>query len=69
VPQTLGGKIAAAALMLLGITMFALLTGSISVKLTEYIQTKKNCRKCQRAMPLDADYCPYCGIKQTVELS
>jgi len=67
VPQTLGGKIAAAALMLLGITMFALLTGSISVKLTEYIQTKKDCAKCQRAMPLDADYCPYCGEKQTVE--
>lgn len=61
VPQTLTGKAAAAILMLMGVTLFALLTGSITVKLNEFIQTKKNCKFCQRMMPLDGDFCPYCG--------
>ena len=61
VPQTLIGKAVAATLMLMGITLFALLTGSITVKLNEFIQTKKACKFCQRMMPLDGDFCPYCG--------
>jgi len=64
VPQTMMGKATAAVLMFLGITMFALLTGSITVKLTEFIQAKKNCVDCLRLMPSDGIYCPYCGNKQ-----
>lgn len=64
VPQTLAGKAAASILMLLGITLFALLTGSITVKLNEFIQTKKACKNCQRMMPLDGVFCPYCGVNQ-----
>jgi voltage-gated potassium channel len=67
VPQTMGGKAAAAMLMFLGITMFALLTGSITVKLNEFIQTKKDCLNCQRAIPLDGIYCPYCGNIQNTK--
>lgn len=64
VPQTLTGKAVAAVLMLLGITLFALLTGSITVKLNEFIQIKKTCKDCLRFMPPDGDFCPYCGCKQ-----
>lgn len=67
VPQTMAGKVAASVLMLLGITLFALLTGSITVKLNEFIQTKKACLYCNRLMPLDGDYCPYCGRKQIID--
>jgi voltage-gated potassium channel len=67
VPQTLTGKAAAAILMLMGVTLFALLTGSITVKLNEFIQTKKACKFCQRMMPLDGDFCPYCGDLQSTQ--
>ncbi len=67
IPQTVLGKVQAGVLMLMGITGFALLTGTISIKLGEHLQTRKNCNACAYRMGQDANYCPHCGATQNRE--
>ncbi len=61
VPVTIAGKIAAAVLMLTGITMFALLTGTVSIKLAEMINNRSSCHACERPVSPRASYCQHCG--------
>ncbi len=64
IPQTVGGKIEAGVLMLTGITMFAILTGTVSIKLSEHLQNKSICHHCQQNTPAGAKFCHHCGTKQ-----
>lgn len=64
IPQTVGGKIEAGILMLTGITMFAILTGTVSIKLSEHLKNKSICQYCNKHMPVGARYCHLCGEKQ-----
>ena len=64
VPITIGGKIAASILMLAGITSFALLTGTVSIKLADLLNDRHNCAKCDRPVSQRARYCPNCGVEQ-----
>ncbi len=68
VPQTVGGKIEAAALMLMGISLFALLTGTISVKVAQMLKRNQNCMLCSRGINGEYRYCPHCGVEQSVEI-
>ena len=67
IPQTVGGKIEAAFLMLTGITMFAILTGTVSIKLSEHLQNKSVCHNCKRNTPAGAKFCHLCGTQQKIE--
>ncbi|MES9904840.1 MAG: ion transporter [Sedimenticola sp.] len=64
VPVTAWGKVLASAMMLAGITMFALLTGTISIKLSEYMAKQKACCSCGAAIADPAQFCEYCGSEQ-----
>jgi len=64
VPHTTLGKVGAALLMIAGISMFALLTGAISVKLSHILSYNKACRKCLRHVSQEYYFCPYCGTEQ-----
>lgn len=68
VPQTVGGKIEAAALMLMGISLFALLTGTISVKVAQMLKRNHNCLRCSRGINSEYRYCPHCGNEQIQEI-
>ena len=64
VPVTIAGRLAASVLMLTGITSFALLTGTISIKLGEFFNDRQDCCKCSMAIPQRAKYCSHCGANQ-----
>jgi len=64
IPQTVGGKIEAAVLMLTGITMFAILTGTVSIKLSEHLKHTNVCQHCRKNTPVGAHFCHLCGKKQ-----
>jgi len=61
VPQTIAGKVAATLLMLAGVTMFALLTGTVSITLSEHLKKRRRCPDCHHAISKNANYCPNCG--------
>jgi voltage-gated potassium channel len=65
VPKTAEGKMVATALMLIGISIFALLTGTISVKISHLLINNRECSKCDHTISDDYDYCPFCGSAQT----
>ncbi len=65
VPATLGGKVTAALLMLAGITMFALLTGTISVKVAKLLSENRHCQSCHVLISQEYYFCPHCGAEQT----
>lgn len=67
IPQTVGGKVEAAVLMLTGITMFAVLTGTVSIKLSEHLKNKNTCQHCNKPTPVGARYCHVCGEKQNLK--
>ena len=62
VPQSVAGKVAAAVLMLAGVTSFALLTGTVSITLSEHLKKRHNCPRCSHAVSRTANYCANCGI-------
>lgn len=62
VPHTAIGKIIAAVLMITGITMFAMLTATISVKIAGVINNDKD-----HQFSKNKSYCSHCGIKQKIE--
>ncbi len=64
VPVTIPGKLAAAVLMLTGITSFALLTGTVSIKLAELLNEREVCSDCEQPISPRAKYCQHCGISQ-----
>lgn len=64
VPVTIAGKLAASVLMLTGITTFALLTGTVSIKLAELLNERQSCSACSHPISLKAKYCSNCGSAQ-----
>ncbi|MDX8388130.1 MAG: ion transporter [Ghiorsea sp.] len=64
IPQTALGKGLAIVLILIGISMFALLTGTISARLSEHLQYRHRCRHCELTIPAQSYYCPHCGTKK-----
>ncbi len=61
VPATGAGMAVAAVLMLTGITMFAVLTGTVSVKVATLLHAEARCRHCEQRIRVRYAYCPHCG--------
>lgn len=64
VPQTIYGKLLAAALMFIGIAMFAMITGVVSQKIATAMRTPGRCAECHQAVARTYLYCPHCGSRQ-----
>lgn len=65
VPATAAGKGIAAILMIMGITIFAMLTGIISLKIAHILRQDIPCMHCSRRISREFGYCPECGGEQT----
>lgn len=61
VPVTVAGKIAAAILTLMGITSFALLTGTVSITLADLLNEREVCSDCLKPVSPHAGFCQHCG--------
>lgn len=64
VPQTTAGKLLAALLMIMGIAMFAMITGVVSYKIGSTMKNRKQCAPCGRSIEVRFEYCPHCGARQ-----
>jgi voltage-gated potassium channel len=64
VPTTTGGKIIASILMVTGITIFAMLTGTISVKIAQIVNRTHSCFECEVKISDEYGYCPHCSTEQ-----
>jgi len=64
VPQTTAGKLLAALLMIIGIAMFAMITGVVTFKLASTMKKTKQCARCYREIEAGFSFCPYCGGPQ-----
>ncbi|MDX8405013.1 MAG: ion transporter [Mariprofundus sp.] len=64
VPQTTGGRILASSLIVIGVSMFAMLTGVISVKLSHTLAHQRECHNCERKIAHEFIYCPFCSAAQ-----
>lgn len=65
VPHTLAGRAIAICLMVVGICMFAAVTGVVSVKVARAIQSGVRCHACGRSIAPEFPYCPYCREEQS----
>jgi len=64
VPHTAAGQLLASGLMILGVAMFAMLTGTISVKIAHIVTHSKRCHRCRREIAQEFAFCPFCGEPQ-----
>jgi voltage-gated potassium channel len=64
VPVTTGGKVVASLLMITGITIFAMLTGTISVKIAQIVNKTHACLNCMNKFSDEYGFCPHCGTEQ-----
>ena len=64
VPVTTGGKLIASILMIIGITLFAMLTGTISVKIAQIVNHNHTCKNCLNKISNEFGFCPHCGVEQ-----
>ncbi len=64
VPQTTPGKLLAALLMIMGISMFAMITGVVSYKIASTMKNRMQCAHCDKAIEARFGYCPHCGVFQ-----
>jgi len=62
VPHTPAGQLVAAFLMISGLGMFAMLTGTISVKIAYILSHKTRCPSCARPLDEKSIYCNFCGV-------
>lgn len=65
VPHSVSGMVIAALLMMTGIVMFAMLTGTISIKIANLIQQDAECPACATRTRSSHQYCPHCGVLQS----
>jgi len=65
VPHTAAGRMLASTLIILGVTMFAMLTGVISVKINHVLAYQRRCPGCKRMVAQEFIYCPFCATDQT----
>ncbi len=64
VPHTAAGRTLASFLIILGVSIFAMLTGTISVKVSHALSYQRECPGCERKVAQEFTYCPYCGTNQ-----
>ncbi len=64
VPQTTAGRLLAALLMIMGIAMFAMITGVVSYKISSTMRSRRPCGSCHRSIEAGFTYCPNCGALQ-----
>jgi len=64
VPHTPIGKSIAAALIMAGICMFAMVTAVISVRVGRMVNNAVRCDTCGEAISQDFPYCPHCTASQ-----
>ncbi len=69
VPHSAAGQILASILMILGLAMFAMLTGTISVKIAHTLSYHRECLHCERKIAQEFVYCPFCGKSQLHDLA
>lgn len=69
VPATTSGKVLASILMITGITIFAMLTGTISVKIAQIVSRTHVCSNCKNKCSNEFGFCPYCGSEQAYSSS
>jgi len=69
VPSTTLGKVIASILMVTGITIFAMLTGTISVKIAQIVNRSHICASCLNKLSDEYGFCPHCGVEQSYDLS
>ncbi len=64
VTHTLAGRIVAGAAMIVGIVLFAIVTGLISSRILEAtrIYERVHCRGCHASIEPESNYCSTCGI-------
>ncbi|NWF39350.1 potassium channel protein [Mariprofundus sp. NF] len=67
VPHTLAGRAVAVCLMVVGICMFAAVTGVVSIKIARAVHHGVKCQSCEKSMAPEFHYCPHCGYKQIDE--
>jgi len=62
VPHTPAGQLVASFLMMFGLGMFAMLTGTISVKIAHILSHKTLCPSCDRPLDEKSIFCNFCGV-------
>jgi len=62
-PVTFGGRIIAVAVILAGITMFAMATAVVSVRVGRHLYEQQKCHNCKNNVADDHFFCPHCGVK------
>ena len=67
VPHTLAGRAVAVCLMVVGICMFAAVTGVVSIKIARAVHHGVQCQSCEKTMAPEFLYCPHRGYKQKEE--
>ncbi len=67
VPHSPAGRLLASSLIIMGVTIFAMLTGTISVKVNHVVSYNRQCHECKRKMVQEFIYCPYCGSHQQLK--
>jgi len=67
VPHTLAGRFVAVCLMVVGICMFAAVTGVVSIKIARAVHHGVKCSGCGKSIAPEFPYCPYCTTKQAVD--
>jgi len=69
VPHSAAGRALASILMILGLAMFAMLTGTISVKIAHTLSYHRECLHCERKIAQEFVYCPFCGKSQLHDMA
>lgn len=62
-PVTLGGRLVAGVVILSGITMFAMATAVVSVRVGRHLLERERCHNCRHSIADDYFYCPHCGVR------
>lgn len=62
-PVTLGGRLVAGVVILSGITMFAMATAVVSVRVGRHLLERARCTNCRHSIADDYFYCPHCGVR------
>ena len=70
-PATFFGRVLSAIVMLMGYTIMAVPTGIVSAQLVHDTKSKRKpeiCPECGSPLPAKAHYCPFCGLKQEINI-
>ncbi|MDQ6951421.1 MAG: ion transporter [Mariprofundales bacterium] len=66
-PVTLGGRLVASVVILCGMTMFAMATAVVSVRVGRHLLETGKCKVCHHSIGDDYFYCPHCGSQIEIE--